>query len=303
MKQFFIILTILVFSIVYAKGQGYLFPLPGGTNTYNATVTDTGNPNEVRWYVTTDQAGTTRAVHGTDFSFVTPGYNAGSEQLEGSAVYSIDITWGASVANATNFYVFIEVDDDVTNCTNLMGLHVQIAADFNVVAYNVTGSATPATADPSSPTTDVIAADCPSVVNPIWSEATSGHTDIGDYQVVFRVNREFSIQEWQFEYQLSEQSAKPFNVEAISMVDEGGTTVYSGTDLSTVVAVDGDENYVLVYVTITNQQGASLNIDFNLVTANGNTRDVGNNPDSNTSDNLASFEIQAMPAITGFGGL
>ena len=121
--------------------------------------------------------------------------------------------------------------------------------------------------------------------------------------MVFRVNREFSIQEWQFEYQLSEQSAKPFNVEAISMVDEGGTTVYSGTDLSNIVPVDGDENYVLVYVTITNQQGASLNIDFNLVTANGNTRDVGNNPDSNTNDNLASFEIQAMPAITGFGGL
>lgn len=304
MKQLILLLTLLIGMALAVKGQStYLNPLPGNTHTYSATVTDAGNDNPVRWYVTTNSAGTTKAVHGTDFTFVTAGYVAGNQQLEGTAVYDVNITWGAAVADATNFWVFIEVDDDVTNCTNTMGLHIQIAADFNAVAYNVTGSATPGTVDPSAPATDVITADCPVIDNPVYNSATTSHTDIGDYEIVYRVNREFSLLAWQFEYQLSEQLSKAFTLEGVRIVNQSGTQIYSGTDLTRTQTVAADQNYVLVYATITNQQGTSLDLDLSLLTAGGNTKDANNNVDGNAADNVASFEVQAMPAITGFGGL
>ena len=304
MKQIILLLTLLVCTAFVVKGQStYLNPLPGNTHTYSATVTDAGNDNPVRWYVTTNSAGTTKATHGTDFTFVTAGYVAGTQQLEGTAVYDVNITWGAAVADATNFWIFIEVDDDVTNCTNTMGLHVQIAADFNAVAYNVTGAASPGTADPSLPASGVITADCPVIVNPVYNSATTSHTDIGDYEIVYRVNREFSLLAWQFEYQLSEQLSKAFTVEGVRIVNQSGTQIYTGTALTRIQNVAANQNYVLVYVTVTNQQGTSLDMDLSLLTAGGNTKDANNNVDGNTADNVASFEIQAMPAITGFGGL
>ncbi|HKM93334.1 MAG TPA: hypothetical protein VJY41_06765 [Prolixibacteraceae bacterium] len=304
MKQKLLLFTLLLLvGTMVVNAQAYLNPLQGSTHTYTATVTDGGSPNPVRWYVATNAAGTSKAVHGSDFTFNTAGYVAGTQQLEGNAVYEVEIEWGTALAGAANFYVFIEVDDDQTLCTNTMGLHVQIASDFNAVAYNVTGAALPGTANPASPTTDIITDDCPSVIDPIYNLVTGGHTNIGNYEVVYRVNREFSLLAWQFEYQLSEQAAQAFAVESIRMVNESGSTIYNGTNLTGIIPVANDQDYVLVYVTITNQQGATLDMDFNLLTAGGNTKDASNNVDGNTADNLASFKIKAMPAITGFGGM
>ncbi|MDA3879417.1 MAG: hypothetical protein PF436_03425 [Prolixibacteraceae bacterium] len=295
-----IILTVLA---VAALGQTstYLNPMPGNTHNYSATVNDTGDPDEVRWYVATDAAGNNKAVYGTDYTFVTSGYNSTNDQLEGTAVYDVDITWGATVQNAEVYYVFIDVDDDQTQCTNHMALRVQIAAEFNALVYNVTGSATPGTVIPDDPGNDVVDSDCPVIINPVYNQATGGHTDIGTTIITYRVEREFSLVDWSFEYNLYEALGNPFNVVGITMEDESGSQIYSGTGLTGTQGVDASEDYVLVYVEVTNQQGVNLDINLELVTDNNNTADDNGNTDGNTSDNTDNYVIEAMPEITGFG--
>jgi hypothetical protein len=297
---------LLTFFVITAFGQSstYLNPMPGNTHNYSATVTDTGDPNEVRWYVATDAAGSTKAVHGTDYTFVTTGYNSANDQLEGVAVYEVDITWGASVQDAENYYVFVEVDDDQTQCTNRMALPVQIAAEFNALVYNVTGSATPETVIPDEPGSDVLPSDCPVIVNPVYDEGTGGHTNIGTTTITYRVEREFSVVGWSFNYSLYEALGNPFNLVNITMTDAGGTQlysgtnlIYSGTNLTGTQAVDASEDYVLVTVEITNQQGVNLDMNLELKSASD---DNGNN-DGNTGDNIDNFILEAMPEITGFG--
>lgn len=304
MKQrvIYITLFLLLFSSLASVAQStYLLPWRGATHTYNATVTDAGNDNAVRWYVTTDAAGTIKADTLTDFKFVTAGYVEPDSALVGTAVYSVDITWGTTVAEASNFYVFLEVDDETSGCTNRMGMHIQIAADFNAVAWDVTGSATPGTVDPDGAGEDVEEETCPDdVVDPLWDG--SGHTDIGFSEIMYRVDRQFSILAWQFEYELSEASSQAFILENIRFVDQGGTELYNGTNLTGTVSVDSDEDYVLVYVQITNQQDKTLDMDFDLLTADSNTKDADDNLDSNSGDNSADHRILPMPAITGFGG-
>ena len=300
-RVIFITLFLLLFTVVSMAQSTYLLPWRGATHTYTATVTDAGNDNPVRWYVTTDAAGTIKADTTTDFKFITSGYSEPDSALSGTAVYSVDIEWGTTVAEATNFYVYIEVDDDASGCTNTMSLHVQIAADFNAVAWDVTGSATPGTVDPDSVGEDVEEISCPGPIeDPLWDG--SDHTDIGYSELVYRVDRQFSILAWQFEYQLSEGTSQSFNLENITFVDAGGTELYNGTNLTGTINVDSDEDYVLVYVQITNQQAVTLDFDFDLITANNLTKDSDDNLDSNSADNSADHIIQPMPAITGFGG-
>lgn len=291
-----IFLTLLVVT-TFGQSSTYLNPMPGNTHNYSATVTDNGDPNEVRWYVTTDASGASKALHGTDYTFVTTGYNSSTEQLEGTAVYAVDITWGATVQNADTYYVFVEVDDDQTQCTNRMALRVQIAAEFNALVYNVTASANPGTVIPGEPGSDVLDSDCPVIVNPIYSEATGGHTDIGTTTITYRVEREFSLAGWSFDYTLYEAFGNPFNVVNITMTDAGGTELYSGINLTGTQAVDAAENYVLVTIEINNQQGVNLDMNLELASASD---DNGNN-DGNAGDNIDNFILEAMPEISGFG--
>lgn len=281
----------------FGQSSTYLNPMPGNTHNYSATVTDNGDPNEVRWYVATDASGVSKALYGTDYTFVTTGYNSSTDQLEGTAVYDVDITWGATVQDAETYYVFVEVDDDQTQCTNRMALRVQIASEFNALVYNVTGSVTPGTIIPGEPGSDVLDSDCPVIVNPVYSEGTGGHTDIGTTTITYRVEREFSLVGWSFDYTLYEALGNPFNVVNITMTDAGGTQLYSGTNLSGTQAVDADEDYLLVQVEVTNQQGVNLDINFEL----SNATDSNSNTDGKNSDNTDNFVIEAMPEITGFG--
>lgn len=291
-----------LFITFWASAQStYLNPWRGATHTYTAAVTDAGNDNAVRWYVTTNASGTTKAVHGSDFDFITSGYNAGTDQLEGTAVYSVQIQWGTTIAEAANYYVYLEVDDETSGCTNRMALHIQIAADFNALVYDVTGSASPGTVDPNTAASDVEDETCPDdVTDAVWNG--TGHSDIGYSELVFRVERQFSVLAWQFEYALSEAGSKAFSIESIRFVDEGGTELYSGTNATGTVSVNSSEDYVLVYVQITNQQDVSLELDMDLLTANNLTKDADDNLDSSTADNNADHRILPMPAITGFSG-
>jgi len=288
-------ISILLFSVVAVKAQTYLQPLPGGTYTYTATVTDPGNNNPVRWYVTTDATGLTRAISPDDFTFVTGGYDAADRQLEGTAVYSVQITWGTGITDGSNFYIFLEVDDDVSGCTNRMALHVQTAADFNAVVADVSGSATPGTVDPLT----IDGTTCPDdPQNPIFGSYDAGYTEL-----VFRVNKQFSLLAWQFGYAVTEGTSKAFTIENLRVVDEGGTVLYTGTSATgTINTLDAGDDYALVYIQITNQPGVELDINLDLVTTGSATRDAGGNADSNAADNNADHTIQPMPVISGFTG-
>lgn len=301
MKQkFYIVLLLLWVGLASAYAQStFDRPLRGATHTYSATVADGGAPNPVRWYVATDALGAVKAAHGTDYTFVTSGYNGATQQLEASAVYNVQVQWGTNLPVGTNYYVFIEVDDDVSNCTNRMALPVQVSADFNALAYNVTGSATPGTAVPGIDLT-ITAETCPDdVTNPIWNG--TGHTDIGTTQMVFRVERQYSLQAWQFAFNITETTAQPISVSDVRVVTQGGTEIYNAAGASaTITGIAADQNYVLVYVEVQNQQNKTLALNFSLDATN--TKDADNLTDSKASDNSALHTIKPMPAITGFGG-
>lgn len=299
----FLLFVTFAFSI-YAQST-YNNPWAGATHHYVATVTDAGNDNPVRWWVATDAAGNTKAVHGTDYTFVTAGYDIGDDRLEGTAEYDIQLTWGSGLNDGDIFFVVIEVDDDVSNCTNRMTMQVEIDAAFNALAWDVTGSATPGTVVIGGPGDDTVDPTCPDpVVNPLWDG--DSHTDIGNSEIVFRVNKENSLLDWQFGFDITEGTAQSFTIDSINFVDESGADLtvanQSGDLTGGDVSVNSTEDWVLAYVYIRNQMGVTLDINFDLIVTGNRTEDSAGNDDGNPADNSADHTIQPMPVITNFGG-
>lgn len=295
MKKGVLILIVLICWIAEkVNGQStYLLPARGATHTYNALVNDPEGVNTVRWYVATNPDGSIRAIHGKDYTFLTSGYNSDNDQLQGNGVYSVKISWSSALVPGTNFFVFFEVDDSASGCTNKMALPVTISTGFNALVADVTGSMNPGTVDP----TTISPGSCPGVViNPLWNGVSQ--TDVGSTQLIFRVNRQFSIQDWQFEYQISEESSVPFIIQETRIIGESGTQLYSGSTFTGTVNLPANENYALVYVKVATQQGVALNINLNLLVENNNTKDAANFHDSNSTDNTADHAIEPMPEIT-----
>lgn len=294
MKKEILILFSLIFwvaSNLYGQST-YLLPARGATHTYNALVNDPEGVNPVRWYVATNADGSIRAIHGKDYTFLTSGYTSTNNQLEGIGVYSVKISWSEDLAPGTTYFVFFEVDDSASGCTNKMALPVTISTGFNSIVADVTGSVNPGTVNPSTlPSTS-----CPGdVINPLWNGVSQ--TDVGFTQLIFRVNRQFSIQDWQFEYQISEGNSVPFIIQETRIIGESGTQLYSGSTNTGNVNLPANENYALVYVKVANQQDVALNINLNLLVENNNTKDAANFHDSNSTDNTADHAIEPMPAI------
>lgn len=113
MKQFIfgvILLMTITLSTAWAQST-YNAPWPGATHTYSVTISDPTEMNIVRWYVATSADGT-KAAYNTVYSFVTSGYNAANDQLEGTGVYEVQIAWGSNVPLDTDYYVFFEMEKD-----------------------------------------------------------------------------------------------------------------------------------------------------------------------------------------------
>jgi hypothetical protein len=284
----FISFLIIAFAADVKAQSTWNHPWPGSTHHYTATVTDPENDNPVRWWVATDATGDTKAVYTTDYTFVTGGYNGGNDRLEGTAVYDVQLTWAAAVADNSIFYVVIEVDDNSTGCTNRMTVPVQIEAGFNALVTDLVP-------DPS----------CPGdVVNPLWDGTTQ--TDIGNSELEFRIDRQTSMLNWQFEFDITEGTAQPFAIDSIRFVDdlsnEQTITGQTGDLTGGVVHVNNTEDWVLAYVYIRNQMGITLHLNFDLITVNNLTRDAGGNADFIPADNHADHTIRPMPVIINFSG-
>jgi gliding motility-associated-like protein len=293
-KQVFLILVVLFLGVVnIVNGQStYLLPARGATHTYYALVNDPGGVNHVRWYVAKDADGTVHAVHGTDYTFLTSGFNSTTDQIQGTGIYSVKISWGSTLVPETTFFVFFEVDDSVSGCTNRMALPVTISTGYNAVVVDVTGSADPGTVAPSN----VSPSSCPGeVINPLWNGV--GQTDEGFTELVYRVTRQFSNVDWQFEYELSEESGRQIRVENTTVMGESRALLSVGSNAIETVNVPASENYALIYVKVANQQGAKLSVKLNLLVENNNTKDASNFHDSNSADNSAIHTIDPMPEI------
>jgi hypothetical protein len=302
MKRFllYIALLMLLFTCTAKAQSTFKNPYRGAKHTYTATVTDTGAPNGVRWYVATDVNGT-KANYGEEYSFNTIGYNATYNALVGFGVYSVEITWGAEMVIGQKYYVFIEVDDDQSLCTNRMALEITASANFNALAMDVTGSDNPSTVDPNAADEDIEEETCPDdVINPIWNGTSQ--TDIGVSEIMFRIDREYSLNAWQFQYTVTEASNQPFEVKNIRFVHGTDPDLYNGPNSTGTIFAGTTQNYVLAYVQITNQMGKTLNIEMNLITKNSLTKDSSNLLDSKAADNKADHLIKPMPIISGFGG-
>lgn len=298
MKQFVIFITLFMFLVPVISSAQSTFdnPIRGQTHEYNANVTG-GSGLTTRWYVASDVAGT-KATEGTDYT-ITAGsgaFDSGANAWVGTGVYVVNITWGTGLTVGDNYYVFLEVDAS-NGCTNRMAQKVTIAAYFKALAYNVTGSSDPFAAAEGDG--DIVASECPTpIVNPIWDG--TGHTDIGTTVVTFKVERRWSLLAWQFEYDLNDNLAVLAGINNIRIVNESNVELYNGTSSAGIVSLAANQNFALVYVTMQNKQGAAINIDFDLIIANGNTKDAGGNlcPDAAN----AIYTIESIPAITNFGG-
>ncbi len=279
----------------------HTLPYKGFEHNYNAIVTD-GALLTTQWYVATDRDGT-KAVESTDYdisSTVGGAWSAGDNAWTGIGVYSVDITWSTSLLVGDMYYVFMEVYDAVgSTCRNRMAMEITIAGDFNVLAYNVTGAADPAVAEYGD--SDIIAQDCPDdIVNPLWNDP--GHTDIGTTTVFFKVERQFSVLAWSFEYSLNDNGGALSGINTILIEDEGGTEkVNSSSAVTGVVNMAADQDYALLTLKMDNVEGATINIDFDIIIANGDTKDADDNVDA-SADN-ATYTILPIPVITGFDGL
>jgi len=297
-----IALVVLVSSVELTKAQShYLTPWPGATHTYNFA--DVAGGNVTNWWVATSTDGLTKAVHGTDYTFVTAGYDGTDDRLEGIGVASVQLTWGASVSPGTDYYVFLEVKD-ASGCINLKAGKVTIVNTvFNALALDVTTATGNAYGTIPSGDPSLLASTCPDdVVSPVSND---GGYDIGSTQLVFRVERENSMNGWQFEYELSEDADKAFAVTNVTVKDPADALIVSqdNTKTGVVTGIASVNNYVVVYVTVTNQQDVVLDLDFDLLTAGNNTKDSAGAIDNGAgADDKAQHQIKPMPVINGFSG-
>lgn len=277
----------------------YQTPYPGFTHTYNVTLSTSGL--STRWYVATDKNGT-RATQGStgDYEITSTeggSWNSGAEAWSGSGVYSVAVSWKTGLSAGDKYYVFVEVDDASTGaCTNKMAMEVTIGGAFNAYAYNVTGASDYNAAADDDP--GIKAQDCPAeAVDPVWNTATSTHINSGTTTAVFKVERQFSALAWAFQYSIN--SGVTTGINNVVINNESGVALTpSGTN---VVSLAADQDYALVYVTMDNVQGATINVTFDIVTSNSETKDTDGNLD--TSNDHATYTILPIPVITGFSGI
>lgn len=309
----FCVLLLLVVGVFQTKAQSsFDAPWPGATHTYDANVSDPDGDDAVRWYVALDADGT-KATYNTHYTFAgtsAAGYNAINDQFEGVAVYSVQIRWEHGVALGTNYFVFIEVDNNTTGCTNKMALRIQtVAAPFNLLVYNVSNADEDDYASDESGAPNSHLESCPSdPTNPVFN---GGAYDLGYTELVFRVERQNTTLGWNLHFGISEEAALAFMVDQVRIVGDDVTTQLAifnddptantnanKAGATTTGVIDGDQDFVLVFVRVRNQTGTTLNIRFSV----NNSVDAAGVNDSNIADNWVIHRVKAMPAINGFTG-
>lgn len=301
-----IAMVVLVSSTGLTKAQvsNWDAPWRGATHTYTFDVAD--NTNNVRWYVTTKADGTGLVEHdlATTYSFVTPTGTITDDVLNGVDEYSVKIQWGAEVPVDTDYFVWMEVDDNTSVCTNKMAVKIHtVATAFDALIADVTDAE--GAVDPWTVLDDDAALDsetCPEdPENPINNDGGTDTYDAGQSTIVFRVERQFSLNAWNIGFEITEANGKTFTVEKIVAEGDDTGNIDVADSATGVINANTADNKVLVYVTVSNQPGVKLDLEMKLLKAT--TIDVTTNAaDNNSDNNTATHTINSMPEIKGFIG-
>ncbi|MDQ2179489.1 hypothetical protein [Marinifilum sp. D714] len=289
-----IAMVVLVSSIELAKAQSstYSNPWPGSSHTYSFG--DNGTTNTTEWFISRNADGSNPIVGaaGNHFTIVGEGVAGTIDAkgvLSGKGINTLRVNWDG---NATGvYYIFLQVIDATTSCSNLKGYMVDVVTGrFNALAENVTGGTT----DDKNPEfvddAKIVAEGCSDETgNRIVNDGTFS---LGTTEVVFRVKRQYSLNEWHIDYGLS----------------VGTTTKVVAADGSTIAVAAGGgydipsaNDYVLVYVSVPNVETSAQAVVLTLDSAKTkdnttSTTDAASKP-ANPSDNVATYTIKSMPKI------
>jgi len=290
-----IAIVVLVGSVELTKAQtsSHSNPWPGSTHTYSFG--DNGATNTTDWYISRNADGSTPidGPAGNHFTLIDEdgvGTVDGDGVLTGIGVNTLRVNWDGQATGT--YYVFLKVTDAVTSCSNLKGFKVDVVTGrFNAIAENVTGGTNLANPELVNDA-NIVADGCSDETsNRIVNDGTFS---LGSSEVVYRVKREYSLNEWHLDYGLS----------------VGTTTTVVAEDGSTIAAAGGggydipaSVNYVLVYVSVPNVEATSQAVVFTIDGAltkdiTTNTADNASTPANTPADNTDTYTIKSMPTIS-----
>lgn len=291
-------MVVLVSSTELTKAQTSTFnnPWPGSSHTYSFGANAAGNQSH--WYVTLDATGANPivAAAGEPFTLIAEGSTGTVDTdgiLKGTEINTLRINWG-STASGT-YYVFLNVEDAVSNCSNLKGYKVIVSSTFNAIAANVTGGANKLTGVITAG--DITVDGCPDdSSNPIANDV--GYT-LGSTELAFKVSRSGSMNNWQLGYNITGATVTNVLVKDVANADVGTPL---NTAAGTSAVITGTNDYVIVYVTVDNVENTAQNVVFNLVPADSKDVDANVVDDGSHGDDTVSYNIKLIPIINGFTG-
>lgn len=288
-------MIVLVSSVELTKAQSSSFnnPWPGSSHTYSFG--DNGSTNTTEWFISRNADGSNPIVGAAGNHFTIVGEDvAGTIDsdgvLSGKGINTLRVNWDG---NATGvYYIFLQVTDATTSCSNLKGYMVDVVTGrFNVLAENVTGGTTDKDNPEFVDDTKIVAEGCSDETgNRIVNDGTFS---LGTTEVVFRVKRQYSLNEWHIDYGLSVGTTS-------KVVAEDGSTINAATGGGYDIPAAND--YVLVYVSVDNVEASTqavvLTLDGTLTKdMTTTTTDAASIP-ANPSDNAATYTIKSMPEIS-----
>jgi len=290
-----IAMVVLVSSVELAKAQVTSFsnPWPGSTHTYSFG--DNGDTNTTEWFISQNADGSNPIVGdvGNHFTLVAEdgtGSVGADGVLSGTKINTLRVNWDGTAAGS--YYVFLQVIDAGTDCSNLKGYKVDVVTGrFNAIAENVTGGTTDVDNPQFVDDSKIVVDGCSDETgNRIVNEGTFS---LGTSEVAFRVKRQYSLNKWHIDYGLSVGSTS-------KVIAEDGSTLNVATGGGYDIPAVND--YVIVYVTVPNAEATSQAV---MLTLDGTTTidmtttksDAASLP-ANPSDNVGTYTIKSMPTIS-----
>jgi hypothetical protein len=263
-KIFMIFAGVLIFASAQAQNTG-TNPFVNSTHTYNVTKGNIGTTT-LAWSVPD-------GTSGTHFNFV--GATNGT---------SVDVQW---LATGTYTLQVTETRTDVggalAGCPTVRTISVTVVANaFDIVAALVTDADA-----------------CATVANPVVDVSADGDNSDDTFgtttrQYTVSMSGGDSGKAWSFDYAINDIAAAN-NVTGVLV---NGAAALSGT----INVTDGSTSQTITVVYNTNKNTSGTNgqdPDFDIVLTLTNAKDALGTPDSDGSNNSATYSIKAVPATTG----
>ncbi|MCZ4694434.1 hypothetical protein DWB61_03960 [Ancylomarina euxinus] len=293
-----IALVVLVSSAELAKAQSSTFekPWPGSTHTYGFD--NIAGGSTTTWYISraatlgaapitfADPADSEFTLSTVDGTIVADA----SGNLSGTAISDVKIFWTGKATGT--YYLFVNVEKD--GCSNVKGIKIDVQTGlFNAILADVTGSDNPGTVDPLDAGNDIITETCPdqSTISPIVNLTPDSYS-LGTSKIVYRVNREYTntTNGWQVAFTNLRADAT-----ILSVIEAGGKDITA----SFPYVVAGDQDYVLVTVTVKNELST---LDVVLTLDKVLTKDLVTMAEDSGAGDSATHTFKAMPTIGAMNG-